>query len=73
MILTAIILSSIAILLSLLAIVLIWRLNKYIQNTLEEKLEETLDRVTELKKSLEVAVKEGLLDVNGKIKKPYIS
>jgi len=66
------ILAILAFLISCGAIVLIWRFNKYVQNTLEEKLEETQNKVEELRKSLQIATKEGLLDLNGKIRKPYI-
>jgi CHASE3 domain sensor protein len=72
LVIIALIFGVIGTLLAICSLIVVWRFNKYIQNTIEDKLEETLDKVEELHKALQIAIKEGLLDKNGKIRKPYV-
>ena len=72
LVIIALIFGVLGTLLGVCCLLVVWRFNKYIQNTIEDKLEEALDKVEELHKSLQIAVKEGLLDKNGKIRKPYV-
>lgn len=72
LVIIALIIGILGFLIGIGSIILVWRLNKYIQNTIEEKLEEANDKVEELYKSLQIAMKDGLLDPNGKIRRSYI-
>lgn len=67
------ILSSIAIILSLFTLLAIWRLYKYIRYVVEDKQDELEDKSNNIIQTLKIIVQEGLIKNNGRIKKPYIS
>jgi len=72
MVVLAIILAIVAILISGFALFAVWRLNKYIQYTVEERILEIDEVNSNLVQSLQLAVGEGLIKSNGRIKKPYM-
>jgi len=53
-------------------LIAVWRLYKYIRYVVEDKLETVEEKANNLIQTLKIIVKEGLIQENGRIKKPYI-
>jgi hypothetical protein len=68
----AIIIGFLALVASLFAIYAVWRLNKYISVSIEDKIEEQENKIDVLHQSLSIAVGEKMLNSNGRIKKPLV-